>query len=256
MTDRRSLGDLGLAPWDLQREASRARLDVIAITNHGGLSGGRLNRWWAGLSESGPLVIAGQEVTALTYHLIAAGIERPIDPRQPAVDAIRAVQSQGGVAIAAHPIRGYQTYDDDAVMALDGVEAAHPVAYDSEESAGDIGAFYRRAAAVRPGVAAIGSSDFHIVAPLGIVRTILFAREYTEAGVLDAIRRGQTVAADRDGNLYGAPSLVARARAHFDRHPDQGLRRPERTSTSRAAVLLALAGLLGLTLTDARRPAP
>ena len=76
------------------------------------------------------------------------------------------------------------------------------------------------------------------------------------AVVLDAIRRGQTVAADRDGNLYGAPSLVARARAHFDRHPDQGLRRPERTSTSRAAVLLALAGLLGLTLTDARRPAP
>ena len=42
----------------------------------------------------------------------------------------------------------------------------------------------------------IGSPDFHYFAPVGLARTYLFARDASQEAVLDAIRRGATVACD------------------------------------------------------------
>jgi predicted metal-dependent phosphoesterase TrpH len=239
-------GDVGLAPWDLQREARRARLDVLAVTNHGGTFAGRFNRWWA--SRAGGLVVLpGQEVTSPGYHLIAAGVERAIDPRLPAAGAIRAAQAQGGVAIAAHPVRAYSAgYDAEAIARLDGVEAAHPERHG--RAAPELAAFAQRAADRGSPVAFIGSSDFHFIAPLGVTRTFVIAREYSSRGVLDAVRRGQTVAMDRDGALYGPPALAARVRAHRDRS-GHGVR-PPLSPLAGAAVVAAWLGLLGLVLSD------
>ena len=240
-------GDAGLAPWDLQREASRARLDVIAVTNHGGTFAGVFNAWWAARHD-GPLVIPGQEVTAPTQHIIAAGVERPVDARPAASDIVRAVHDQGGVAIAAHPTRAYAAgFDDRAVAQLDGAEAAHPEMHMRPEAAQDLADFRDRATRLHPGIAAIGSSDFHLTGPLGVTRTYVIAREYSEAGVLDAIRRGQTVAADAAGDLYGEPALVSRVRAHVERHVPG---RPPMSPLSRAALAMTWAGLLGMVLLD------
>jgi hypothetical protein len=82
------------------------------------------------------------------------------------------VHAQGGLAIAAHPGPQFHGYDDDATLAqLDGTEAAHPAgkATDQEEFA----AFFERARRLKPGIAPIGSSDFHFSPALGLCHTPL-----------------------------------------------------------------------------------
>jgi hypothetical protein len=199
-----------LSPWTLSREAERAGLDVIAVTNHNQVVAGRLARWVAKRSSS-TIMIAGQEITNPTYHMIGVGLERPVNGDQPAAASAADVHAQGGVAIAAHPVARFRGYDDDqAVAALDGTEVAHPVVLDDSEYAAEVRAFHQRAVAIKPSIAAIGSSDFHAMQPpLGQCRTYLFVRERTEAGVLDAIRSGRTLAVDGDGDLEGDRLLIS-----------------------------------------------
>jgi predicted metal-dependent phosphoesterase TrpH len=204
-------GDGALAPWALRREAERAGLDAFALTNHNRTFTGRFGRWLAERSP-GAILIPGQEVTATGFHVIAAGIERTVDANQSAAAVIEAVHEQGGVAIAAHPEapRYTDAYDDRALLLLDGFERAHPVIHERPETRASFVEFDRRARQANPGIAAIGSSDFHANAAIGpgACRTYLLARERSAAGVLDAVREGRTVAADADGNLYGDPRFV------------------------------------------------
>jgi hypothetical protein len=207
-------GDGGLAPWELAREARRKGLDVIAVTNHNQLFGARVAARAAAFTGEA-IVIVGEEITASTYHMIGAGLTERVDWRQPASAAVRAVQSQGGVAIAAHPVRSsWTTADREALGLLDGSEAAHPLALLAAETGealkGEELLEFRQSVLVHnPGLAAIGSSDFHFGGTLGLCRTFLFVDEVSQAGVLDAIRAGRTVARDANGRLTGDPMLVA-----------------------------------------------
>jgi hypothetical protein len=231
-------GDGALAPWDLRDEARRQRLDVIALTNHHSTLAGRLERWH---DNNLPLFIPGQEVTAPGYHIVALGITDAIDWRQSAAQAIDTIHARGGAAIAAHPTRNYwPAYDDAAIRRLDGVEVAHPGTKADPAAAVDFRAFYARAKALKPAIAAIGSSDFHFHAPLGLCRTYVFAREISQQGVIDAVREGRTVAFDDEAHAIGAESL-ARAIP-----PDQLAPAPSRWATVAAAC--AWLGLLGLVL--------
>src|SRR4051794_10510665 len=72
----------------------------------------------------------------------------------------------------------------------------------------DFAAFHDRARAAHPRIAAIGSSDYHDLAGMGVCRTYLFVRELTVAGIVDAIRGGRTVACDARGQTYGDPDLA------------------------------------------------
>jgi hypothetical protein len=91
-------GDGVLLPWTLRREAARAGLDVIAVTNHNQVFTGRLARWVSSRSE-GPIMIAGQEITNPGYHMIGAGLDQRIN----------ATCSSLGVTVSlvgvVHPIR-------------------------------------------------------------------------------------------------------------------------------------------------------
>jgi hypothetical protein len=69
----------------------------------------------------------------------------------------------------------------------------------------------------------------------------VFAREHSQAGMLDAIRHGRTVAEDADGRLHGDPALVRlvesqRPAGSSDPHPAWRF----------FAVTCAWIGLLGL----------
>ena len=97
-------GDGALPPWEIAAEAKRRGLDVIAVTNHNQMVAARLGAWLVGRG-SGLLLLKGEEITAPNYHLVAIGINRSIGWRSSAADAIAAVHAQGGVAIAAHPVR-------------------------------------------------------------------------------------------------------------------------------------------------------
>jgi hypothetical protein len=233
-------GDGALAAWSLRRQAQHAGLDVFAITNHNQTLAARLGRL-AGSSD-GPILIVGEEITNPGFHLIAVGIEQPIEWDRPAAELIDAVHAQGGIAIAAHPGRRYwDGWDDRALARLDGVEVAHPSRQHNSDAARDFDAFYERVRQLNPDVAAIGSSDFHASPSLARCRTYVFAREHSQAGVLDAIRHGRTVAEDADGRLHGDPGLVRLVEARrpagsSDPHPAWRL----------LAVTCAWVGLLGL----------
>jgi hypothetical protein len=93
--------------------------------------------------------------------------------------------------------------DDESLALLDGIEVAHPVVHIKPTARAQLDALYARALRIKPAIAAIGASDFHFTAPMGTCRTLIFARELSQASVFDAIRAGRTVAVDR----AGAPSV-------------------------------------------------
>jgi predicted metal-dependent phosphoesterase TrpH len=207
-------GDGLLPPWDLALEARRRRLDAIALTNHNSTHSWRLAEWLSLTRRpGGAMLIPGEELTAVGYHLAVAGVTVPVDWRQPAASAAAAIHAQGGVAIAAHPDeKTLRFLDDAAVAALDGVEVAHPGILVWKDVRRIVLAFYERAKRIHPSIAAIGSTDFHHFAPVGLGRTYVLAGEATQAGILDAIRAGRTVACDGRGEAYGPADLVAMVR--------------------------------------------
>ena len=89
-----------LPRWELQREAARRGLDVIAVTNHNQTIAGRLGGF---LSGADVIVIPGQEITTPGFHMIAAGVTETIDWRLPASQAI--AESTGRAAWPSLPIR-------------------------------------------------------------------------------------------------------------------------------------------------------
>lgn len=236
-----SPGDGALGAWALGDEAARVGLDAIAVTNHDQLFAARIARWFA--RSDGPLVIVGQEITNPDYHLIAVGVERVVNAEQPAAAAIDDIHAQGGVAIAAHPGRRFRGYDDDrAVAQLDGSEIAHTAMLTDRQLREDLAAFFERARRLNPGIAPIGSSDFHASVGLGRCRTLLLVRERTVAGVLDAIRQAKTVATDANGRLYGDAGLL-RLVEQSETQSD-----PPDSRWRRVSVMLAWLGALGIVM--------
>jgi len=206
----------GMLPvWEIQREAERRGLDVVAITNH--------NRNFAmplagatGLLKDYPIVIASQELTTAHYHMAAVGVDEMIDWRLTALDAITAIHAQGGVAIASHPVPiSWTDLDSRALASLDGAEVAHPTILGVRKREFQLRQFYERTRSVNPGVAPIGSTDYHGGAPLGVCRTYLVVDEVSRKGVLDAIRGGRTVASGPGGLLVGDTDLVRAVQDHL-----------------------------------------
>jgi predicted metal-dependent phosphoesterase TrpH len=196
----------GLTPWGLVSEASRQGLDAIAVTGHNQVLDSKVARWFAHLS-GGPTVFTGEEIHAPDHHIIAIGIERTVDWRKSAVDQIDDVHRQGGVAVAAHPMRAFSLgFDEEAVRRLDGAEICHPMVYVAERFQDDFQRFADRAP-----LAAIGSSDFHGLGRMGMCRTYVFARENGAEAILEAIRAKRTVVYGRNGKAFGDPALVALA---------------------------------------------
>lgn len=232
-------GDGSLPVWELQREARRRGLDAVGITGHNNRLGLALASW-LGLNANDVLVLPGQELTTPGFHLVGIGTKASIDWRLPAIDAIRAIQAQGGVAIAAHPVRrSWRPNDPETLAALDAAELAHPRTRRRYDPAKDeYLQFFDHARQVNPGLTPIGSSDFHMTAPLGYCRTFLFVDERSPEGVLDAIRRGRSVAMDPEGRLFGAEEDKARVRAFLATHPT-----PTVPALERLCAALALAGL-------------
>jgi len=236
--------DGALTPWGLVLEAERQGLDAIAITGHNDILDGRVGQAFA-RAASRVIVLPGEEILSdPDYHLIAVGVRERVGFRQRAADAIDEIHRQGGVAIAAHPIREFwRAYDAAATARLDGAEICHPLIYGRQGAQQELEAF-----AARARVAAIGSSDAHGIGPMGLCRTLVFVREATARGILDALRARRTVVLGRGGRVYGDPALVRLAAA------DARLRAAVRPGGS-ADVLDAISriggiiGLAGLFLT-------
>jgi hypothetical protein len=234
--------DGATTPWGLVLEAQRRGLDAIAITGHNQVMDGRWGRWFS-RQIAGPIVFTGEEILTTKTHIVAVGIERAVSWRQSAAAQIDDIHAQGGVAIAVHPVKSFWPgFDDAAIRRLDGAEICHPLLTPFPEAQADFEQFAAQAT-----MAAIGSSDFHGLGPMGACRTFVFTRDRGEHAILDAIRARQTVVYGLNGAVYGDPALVAlaeadgrlRAAARAARSPSP--QRPWLTWTSRLA---GVAGLL------------
>ena len=241
------VGDGGVPPWELGREARRRKLDVIVVSNHNQLLAPRLAAFGRRLygPDQNALIIPAEELTTPGFHMIAAGITRTIDWRLPAAEAIAAIHEQGGVAIAAHPAGTFwPAYDEAARRLLDGSEVAHPAGRRDDAAKLEMIQFYQRSAALNASLAPIGSSDFHFGGTLGQCRTFVFADELSVEGVLQAIRRGSTVASDGYGTLTGDPARVEIVRGLLTADPAP----VQPPWSSRIAAYVSVLGILVLLL--------
>lgn len=233
-------GDGALTIRQLQREARRRGLDVIAVTGHNNQAGWTFATTVGAVDDSAVIVLPGQEVTAPDFHMAAIGIPRLVNWDQDARAVIADVHALGGAVIAAHPVKdSWQPRNAETLAVVDGVEIAHPERENGAEEARQLDELFAAAMEANPRISAIGSSDFHMGAPLGRFRTYVFADERSAAGVIRAVRTGRTVAEDADGRLYGPAELAARVTPEL---------RERRTAFApstgeKACALLALLGL-------------
>ncbi len=192
-----------LPPWDVAIEAGRQGLDVIALSGHNNVLEGKVGHWFVH-RFGGPIVLESEEIHGPRFHMIAAGIHNSISWRLTASQAIDEAHRQGGVAIAAHPTEpAWPAYAENGVIdKLDGAEVLQPAAYAGERLARQLREFYARSHA-----APIASSDYHGMGPLGLCRTVLFVREASERGVLEAIRAHRTLVFDGD-QTYADPAVL------------------------------------------------
>ena len=231
-----------LSPLETLIEARRHGLDVIALTPHN-------HTWVAEVGQKlsrftgGPIVLVGEEIHSVWYHVLAVGITSTIAWRQPASRAIDEVHRQGGIAIAAHPVGGYRSgYDEEALRKLDAAEVVHPAIFTNENYAEQMRQFLERTR-----VTAVGDSDYHLgpLAPnlrgMELCRTYVFARERSGKSVLEALREGHTVVYDRE-HVYGDPELIKLAAAD-GRLPKLAL---EKHRPSALGLFSAIFGLVGL----------
>ena len=219
-------------PWDAALDAEHQGLDVLAIAGQNEVCSGAVGRWWS-RTFGGPILLQSQEIHGPRFHMIAAGIRRSISWRLTASQAIDEIHRQGGVAIAAHPTASsWPAYaEDGAIGKLDGAEVCQPIAFAGEHYARELREFYQRS-----GAAAIGSSDYHGMGPLGICRTYLFVKEVSEAGVLEAIRARRTTVIVGERQYSAGNFGYSPGRQEVVPRPNPG------------SAIVGIAGLLGLVL--------
>ena len=186
--------DSQMDPLALVRRAVELKLDGVVITEHDWLW---TEEELAELRAVAPglVVLAGIEVSALEGHVLVYGVHDPFAlPKGIGMaELCRAVHAQGGAAVAAHPFRWGQPFDEilrDERPDLDGMELMTNN-MDAE--------CRRRAAEVRQqhGFAGLGSSDAHHEDVLGVCYTEFAAPIQSGRELAEAIRGRQLTARDR-----------------------------------------------------------
>ena len=234
--------DGSLTPWGLVLEAEHQGLDAIAITGHDQTFDSNVGHAFSRL-VGGPIVLKGDEVLAdRGFHITAAGISSTIRYRRSGATAIENIHRQGGAAIVAHAFSDFwPAYDAAMMRGLDGAEICHPGIYEIPDGQEQLEQF-----AARAPVAAIGSSDFHGLGPMGLCRTYVFAADASERGILDAVRAHRTVVFGKGDRVYGDPALLPFADRLRDRAPSSNSRGGALDWVSRVVGVAALTGLLCL----------
>ncbi|SCL36744.1 Predicted metal-dependent phosphoesterase TrpH, contains PHP domain [Micromonospora nigra] len=188
----------------LAAEARAAGLDFVAATEHNSALG---HADWAPYAGADLLVIPGREVTTVTGHWLALGVEAavPVDWRYGVRDEavggqLDAVRRAGGVCVAAHPHAPYPggtlAYPYrwfDAVEVWNGLWASDlPWNADNEAALAEWArglAYDVHRGRWRP---AVGNSDAHLAGQLGTPHTVVRADELTADAVLAGLRAGRS----------------------------------------------------------------
>jgi predicted metal-dependent phosphoesterase TrpH len=244
-----------LSPFDLVLQAERRGLDALAITDHNIVFPALVGRAFS-RATGGPTILVGEEITTRRYHLHGIGLTERIDASAPLPVVLDAIHRQGAIAIAAHPVRRFWPSFDPLIDRIDGAEVLHPLAYGSAREGWkwhEMVEFYERSRASRGRFTAVGASDYHFGSPLGVCRTLVFARSDRAEDVLEALKAGRTVVRDLQGKMYGDPEMMAllEREPYTPRVQDYGYR--GNGILDRVGRVLGLLGVLGIVLFGLRR---
>jgi predicted metal-dependent phosphoesterase TrpH len=178
--------------------ARRARLDVIAVTDHDTIEGALRAREYAA-KRARFHVIVGEEVSSRDGHIVALFVERRVRPGMSASATVHAIHDQGGLAIAAHPF--WRTQRRTRTGPVHGVGwLAAELDFDAIEVENATPGFYlfnqlAHRLNLGLGAAELGCSDAHILDAVGRAftefpgKTPEALREAIESGVTTARRR-------------------------------------------------------------------
>lgn len=244
-----------LSPFDLVLQARRRGLDALAITDHNMLYPALMGRWFA-RTFGGPTILAGEEITTRDYHVHGVGLSENVDASRPLEQVIDEVHRQGGIIIAAHPVKRFWPALVPLRPRFDAAEVMHPLAFGGRGGGwrwDEMRQYYEDARASGHKLTAVSSSDYHFFSPLGVTRTLVFARSESESDVMDALREGRTVVFDLAGRAYGDAALAeALAREPYELRPqDYGYRGSG--ALDRIFRMLGFAALVGLLLFGRRK---
>ena len=153
------------SPRQVVQSASKAGLQVIAITDHDTLEGAhRAKEYALRRPDLNIQVILGEEVSTLNGHVIGIFLSKFVPPRLTAHRTVDLIHQQGGIAILAHPFHIYTGKDSGHPKA---VEMLSDIPFDGIETInhGDALSFWSNRKALkimeRHRLAPIGCSDAH-----------------------------------------------------------------------------------------------
>jgi len=197
--------------WPTPRElvdhaARRAKLDLIAVTDHDTIEGALRARDHAA-RRARFHVIVGEEVSSRDGHIVALFLERRVRPGMSAAATLDAIHDQGGLAVAVHPFWRTQRRIRSGPVHGVGWLAAE-LDFDAIEVENATPGFYlvnqlAHRLNLGLGAAALGSSDAHILDAVGRAFTEFPGK--TPEALRAAIEAGKTVARRR---RYRAVGLV------------------------------------------------
>lgn len=176
---------------ELARVAQRKGLGGFALTDHDTVAGHAEIE--AAAERTGLLIVPGIEVTSAEGHLLALGVTQPIPRGLDAAETVERIDALGGLAVAAHPLRLFtgigptMLRERAAAGVLHAAEAANAreralVQQNTDRLCRSLG------------LTLTGGSDAHWVQDLGNAWTGFDEPLATVDDVLEALRRGASVA--------------------------------------------------------------
>ncbi len=174
----------------LEHVEARTDLDVLAVTDHDDIRGAlRAREVWARGSHRFELVV-GAELTTIEGHLLALFVEEPLPNLCRVEKALEAINQQGGVAVAPHPMNPFTR--SLGARELRRVDGLHGI----EVAGCSPGGAMRRAKALalnrELGLAEVGGSDAHFLDFVGAAYTTFDGRTAVE--LKQALLSGATAA--------------------------------------------------------------
>jgi hypothetical protein len=176
-----------------------AGLDFGALTDHNKIAGSLEIKEWSDRWDVGFTAIKGEEVLGRDFEVLALGIGTWVTPQPDIRKLVAEVHAQSGTALLCHPFdeMGARLVQECDTIGLDGIdrwteEAAH---YLNE----------REMIGRHPVVTEV--TDAHQLTFGYPSRTIVFARDTSEQGILRAIRKGYYVTLGANG-IMGSARLV------------------------------------------------
>jgi len=184
---------------DMVEQAAAARLDGIAVTEHGmRWPDEEFDRLRKMAACRGIVLINGQEINTFNFanrsegEFLVFGLKRSLTQTYSAVELVQTVHEEGGILIAAHPYklsRGgkshyYGAGDLVYKLKLDGIELCHP-------DHSDVAMKKVRKAMDELKIPGTGGSDAHKILNIGSYVTVFENRIFNEEDFIREIRAGR-----------------------------------------------------------------